>query len=182
MLKSEVAGFSLIELMITIAILGIVLATSASGYRVWIQNTRIRSAAESIENGLQIARAEAVKRNASVQFNFRTRSSWTVCLRPTLPGNCPDPDNSTTIQSRPEAEGSSADITIAPTPAGRTRVSFNNFGQVDAANSPFSSVDIDSTTLSSSDKRNLRVTINLGGSTRMCDPHFVYPADPKGCP
>ena len=169
--------------MIAVVIIGIVLAMGVSSYKVWIENTRIRATAESIQNGLQIARAEAIKRNAMVQFNFRTRSAWTVCLRPSTPSNCPFPDDATTIQSRLESEGASDDITVAPAPAGSTRITFNSFGQVDttAVPPPFTSLQIDNTELAAADKRILRVTVNQGGNTRMCDPKFSYISDPKGC-
>lgn len=172
-------GFTLIELIIAILIIGLVLSMSISSYITWIENTKIRTVASSIQSGLQIARAEAVKRNAPVQFNFRTGGSWTVCLRPAAPGNCPLPDNATTIQSKEEMEGSSASVTVATTP-GVNRVVFNNLGQREAANS-FARVDIDNTAIDAAESRNLRVTIGVGGNTRMCDPAFNYATDPKGC-
>ena len=47
-------GFSLIELMITLAIMGIVLSLGASSYQVWIGNVRIRTTGDAIQNGLQL--------------------------------------------------------------------------------------------------------------------------------
>lgn len=179
----KASGFSLIELMIAVLIIGIVFSFSFSSYQVWIQNTKIRTTAESIQNGLQIARSEAIKRNGFVQFNFRTRSAWTICIRPATPANCPFPDDATTIQSRLETEGGSDTITVAPTPASLTRITFNNYGQVDSAAvpKPFGSVNIDNSGLSSTDKRALRIVISPAGNTRMCDPKFSYTSDPKGC-
>ena len=66
-------GFSLIELMITLAIMGIVLSLGASSYQVWIGNVRIRTTGDAIQNGLQLARGEAVRRNT--QINFQLMSS-----------------------------------------------------------------------------------------------------------
>ena len=60
------------ELLIGIAIIGILLALAAPNFAVWIQNSKIRTAAESIQNGLQLARAEAVRRNAQVRFQLTT--------------------------------------------------------------------------------------------------------------
>lgn len=182
--RARSTGFSLIELMIAVIIIGIVLSMSISSYRTWIQNTKIRATAESIQNGLQLARSEAIKRNTMVQFNFRERAAWTVCVRPVIPGPCPNPDDATTIQSRMEKEGGSEDIVVTPTPSG-TRVTFSNFGRVDNSSTgpdPFTSLDIDNTLLTGSDKRNLRILLSSGGNTRMCDPKFSYPSDPKGCP
>lgn len=72
MMRNLLRGFSLIELLITVAIAGILLAIGASGFRIWIANMRIRTVAESIQNGLQLARGEAVRRNALIRFQLMT--------------------------------------------------------------------------------------------------------------
>lgn len=179
-IRKSNSGFTLIELMITLAIVGILLTISVSSYREWIENTKIRTVASSVQGGLQLARAEAVKRNMGVQFNFRTGSAWTVCLRPATPSNCPMPDTVNTIQSKSETEGSSSTVTVETLPANINRVVFNNLGQVDAAVS-FTGVNVDNTAISPAESKNLRVTIGVGGNTRMCDPAFNYATDPKGC-
>ena len=61
-------GFSLVELMVTVAVLSLLMTLAVPSFAEWIQNSRIRTAAESIQNGLQVARAEAVRRNARVEF------------------------------------------------------------------------------------------------------------------
>jgi type IV fimbrial biogenesis protein FimT len=137
---------------------------------------------------MQLARAEAVKRNGSVQFDLRsTHSAWSVCARPVAPGACPQPDDATTIQSRAAGEGSSADITVTTTDDGP--YVFNSFG---AMISPAPSaadglvriaVDVDSSVLPAADSRDLSIIINLGGGLRMCDPALdASGTDPRRCP
>ena len=65
-------GVTLIELMITITVFGIAISLGAPAYTEWIQNTQIRTAAESVLSGLQLARAEGLKRNATVRFQLMT--------------------------------------------------------------------------------------------------------------
>jgi len=181
-------GVSLIELVVGIAILGIVVGLGVPSYKAWIQNTQIRSAAESIQNGIQLARAEAVKRNASVQFDLRgTSAAWVVCLRPAAPGNCANPDDANTIQSRSAKEGASTNITIASTDA--MPLVFNSFG---AVTSPAPSaadglirltVDVSTSVLSAAESRELKILVGAGGNTRMCDPATTLPtSDPRKCP
>lgn len=173
-------GFTLIELMIAIALLGIVTALGMPSYRTWIENTRIRNAAESIQTGLQKARFEALKRNVPVQFVLGANSAWTIgCV--TVTANCPDP-----IEQRTSKEGSSASISIAAVPAAATTVVFTNLGTVmqspPALTAPFTQVDIDSTTLSATDSRDLRVMLGAGGIGRMCDPYpGLSTSDPRKC-
>lgn len=182
------SGFSLVELMVVIALLGVLATLGVSSYQAWIQNSRIRTAAESIQGGIQIARAEAVSRNASVQFDFRgTNSAWTVCVSPLAPGACPNPDNATTIQSRTASEGSSADINVVASDAGP--YIFNSFGTmtspVPAAVTGLVSigVDVSSSVLSAAESRDLRIVIGVGGSSRMCDPDTgISASDPRKCP
>ncbi len=180
------SGFSLVELMIVIALLGVLATFAVSSYQAWIQNTRIRTAAESIQGGIQMARAEAVSRNASVQLDLRgTNSAWTVCTSPVAPGACPDPDDATTIQSRAASEGSSSDINVIASDAGP--YVFNSFGTmtspVPAAITGLVSIGVDTSVLSAAESRDLRIVIGVGGSSRMCDPDTgISASDPRKCP
>jgi type IV fimbrial biogenesis protein FimT len=176
----KATGFTLIELMTGIAIMAIVMAMGMPSYKTWIQNMRLRNAAESILNGLQLARAEAVRRNAPVQFKLVTGSSWTVgCV--TASTDCPDP-----IQSRAAGDGSSAAITV--TSVDGTTVRFNSLGRrtlpLPTATDPTAiNVDIDPAMLSAAQSRDLRITVNVGGNIRMCDPNVpvTVPPDSRAC-
>jgi len=83
-------GFSLIELMVTIAVAAIMLALAVPNFREWINNSRIRSAAESIQNGLRVARNEAAQRGSPTRFELTSASAatWTVCQLPTGTTTC----------------------------------------------------------------------------------------------
>lgn len=183
-LHRTVSGFSLIELMIAIALLGIVLAMGFPTYTAWTQNVRIRNTAESMQNGLQIARAEAVRRNALVQFVLGANSDWTVGCVNVVPDNDGDGEDDcpALIQSRPTAEGATADIIVTPTPGGSTTVVFNALGAVENAPVPFSQLDVDvsSSVLAPSESRELRLTLGIGGDVRLCDPQLPA-TDVRAC-
>jgi type IV fimbrial biogenesis protein FimT len=192
--KAMTYGFTLIELMITIAIFSITLTFGMSSYRTWVQNTQIRNVAESIQNGFQKARAEAVKRNGSVEFvlgydpnppHLVTNPLWKI----QLPGNtspCLPP--STTLLECANT-GGAKNVTVATTPIATTppdamTITFNNLGMVTAnanASATLAQVDLDST-VSAADLRNLTVTIGLGGNARVCDPNLsASSTDPRRC-
>lgn len=175
------SGFSLIELLIAIAIMATLMGLAVPSFRTWLQNSQIRNAAESFTNGLQKARAEAVGRNANVEFVLGAGSSWVIQV-PDGPDLDTDPDE--VIESRPANEGS-RDVAVAVTPGGATTVTFNNFGGVVAANSdgsaPFTRVDLDSSVLDAADSQELRVTIGVGGNARMCDPNLAAGSSPRAC-
>jgi type IV fimbrial biogenesis protein FimT len=167
-------GFTLIELMIGITILAIVITAGLPSYRQWIQNTQIRNASESILNGMQRARAEAVSRNTNVAFTLGGGSLWTVT----------QVSNGDPVDSKPNAEVP-ADVVVTPTPNDATTITFGNLGgRVNNADGtpPITRIDIDSSTLAAEDSRDLRITIDAGGGVRMCDPTVVSEADPRLCP
>jgi type IV fimbrial biogenesis protein FimT len=170
-------GFTLIEMMIAIVILSLMLAIAMPSYSIWIQNTRIRSAAESFLNGLQLARNEAVRRNSAVQFVVGVGSAWTVSCTAVTPGCLV----TTPIQSRSAKEGSSSDVTVAASDGATIR--FDSFGRMSfpvPALGTKVTFNIDNTKLSATDSRDLRVTVDTGGNVRMCDPNVVAP-DVRHC-
>lgn len=63
-------GFSLIELMVVVAIAGILLGLGVSSFNTMLATTRTRSTAESILSGLRLARSEAIRRNAPMRFQL----------------------------------------------------------------------------------------------------------------
>lgn len=71
-------GMSLVEILVAVAILAILLAAAAPDFSSWIQNTKIRNAAEAMQNGLNLAKSEAVHRNTVAQFVSCGSSSWDV--------------------------------------------------------------------------------------------------------
>jgi len=186
----------LIELMIGLAVAAILLGLAVPNFSIFIQNTRIRNAAESIQNGLMLARSEAVRRNANVRFVLGTGSSWTVGCE-TANADCP-----ASIQARSAAEGSTdsivatsevaSDGTVNTSPTFTDTVSFNGLGRVVPSTLPvgshaffdvMNSSGAASCAVSGGDMRCLQVVVTSGGQVRMCDPklHLSNPSDPQAC-
>jgi type IV fimbrial biogenesis protein FimT len=166
------AGFTLIELMITIVILAILLYVALPNFAVWMQNTQIRTAGEAILNGMQLARAEAIRRNVNVELRMDISSGWTARVAGT----------GEVIQSRLAGEGSGAAlVTIAP--VGATTVTFSSFGSV-ATNSDgtptVTEIKIDSPAIAAADSRELCILVRTGGNVRLCDPQ-VFAPDTRTC-
>lgn len=67
-MKYAARGFSLIELMIVVAIMGTLLSLALPSFSVYLRNVKLRSATEMFIAGLQLARSEAVRMNTSVEF------------------------------------------------------------------------------------------------------------------
>ncbi len=79
------AGFTLIELLVGITIVGILFIMGVPSFKSWIQNAQIHTATEAIQNGLELARAEAVRRNTLVRFQLTSTVDNTCVLTPGTP-------------------------------------------------------------------------------------------------
>ena len=65
-------GYTLIELMTVIAIIGISASMVIPNVIGWLPKYRLRSGAEEIQSALQLARLGAIKQNTSATVNFDT--------------------------------------------------------------------------------------------------------------
>jgi type IV fimbrial biogenesis protein FimT len=194
----NLAGFSLIELLITITLVGILAVMGAPAFTNWIQSSQIRTAAESISDGLQLARAEAVRRNTAVRFNLTSASGlvdWEICATANSP--CPSTD---IIQKRSNTEGSvNARIGVYNNGDGNNatnyatiitagnelpaHATFNGLGRT-VSDGTSNVIRVDVTNSVNANARRLVITVGMpGGEIRMCDPALTAtnPTDPKAC-
>ena len=59
-------GFTLIELMVTVSVLGVLLAIALPSFQPLIERWRVRQVESHLESSLQFARSEAIKRGGNV--------------------------------------------------------------------------------------------------------------------
>lgn len=72
-------GFTLVEMLMVLAVVGIMVAVALPSMRTQLSNADIRAVAEEMRSGLELARTEAIRRNTSVQFR-RNGVGWTVVV------------------------------------------------------------------------------------------------------
>ena len=190
---SRSRGFTIVELLVTITVLGIVLMLGLPNLSAWLQNTQIRNSAEAMVAGLQLARTEALRRNRLVRFNLVDTLDascslavagphWVVSMADPA-SNC-SADASLTLdppfilQKRSSQEGSQN----AAINASASSVTFNGLGSAAGA------LQISVTNPSggacqsaAGPMRCLQVNVSSSGSVRMCDPAVTDATDPRKC-
>jgi type IV fimbrial biogenesis protein FimT len=62
-------GFTLVEVMVVLAILAILLGIGMPGYRTLIAQQRVKTTATDLHSALALARSEAIKRNRMVTLS-----------------------------------------------------------------------------------------------------------------
>ncbi len=188
-------GMTMIEIVITVAIIGLLMALAAPSAATWIQNTQLRNAAEAVLNGIQLARVEAIKRNQVVAFQLTDANStaWQVCLFDVIANTCSAAAGAQ-LASRGASEGSPnarlgadfvpGDPTVALSPGDNVPsiLAFDTFGRLAATNpNNLVRVDVRNPVISPAAERRMVILISIGGQVRMCDPKLSKAVNPQGC-
>ena len=73
--RKEMAGFTLVELMLVVVLLGIFAAIALPGFTTLVNSNKVEAASNELSNLLQYARSEAVNRGDSVTLTL-TGTDW----------------------------------------------------------------------------------------------------------
>lgn len=194
-------GFTLIEFVVTVTILALLILAVAPSMSTWLRNTRIRSVAEVLQNGLQQARNEAVRRNQNVSFWLVSLSapgtldngcvlssssgSWVVSVSSPESACAVAPSTNTApmIVAANAVGDTGFGVSVAAAQidgAAATNVTFNGFGHVVAGASTIAKIDVNNM-VPGDDFRPLRIEVASAGSVRMCEPLVASASDPRRC-
>lgn len=178
-------GFTLVELLVGLAIFAFLLMIATPTMIQFMGNSRIRNTADSLAAGLRQAQVEALKRNRDVQFIVNPAVGWRI--------NDPDPVLGGPVQDEPFSTG--ATVTVTAVPPGTTTVVYSGLGQyrpdgtagAPPAPGPVQRLRVTSSTMTSPHDLEVIVDPALGVGVRVCDPQFSNAAaDPVkaaiGCP
>ena len=124
-------GFTLIELMVTVAIIGIVAAIAVGSLNTLLPRYRTKSAARQVRGDLQKAKLEAVKQNETVLVDFNVASgtnpgSCITCFDKDSDDDCDSADDIITQTNMGDYAG--IELQSASFTSGISRFSFNSRG------------------------------------------------------
>lgn len=190
-------GVSLLEVLIGLAIFVMLYLVALPNFQTSIQDSQIRTAAESIVNGLKLARAEAIRRNSQVQFKLVNQldgravaggTDWQI-----VPGELSTSGTlnfTTAMQTRSGKDGTpnariggkaTLDFTAAAAAGAGlpVNITFNSLGRMTNTVTQISQIDV--TNKTSTSARRLSIIITPGGQVRLCDPKLQLSINPQGC-
>lgn len=199
-------GFTLIEAMIGLAIVGISLAIGIPAVSNWVRATKVQGAGEFYAEGFRMARAEAIKHKSSSRIVLNTnavsgQADWQVdiCFPATMaPCNDTAGSWSTTLVGATIRPGMVSDFksvyrsaenlpgtgfmsqTLAP--VGANEVYYTSLGWVDTAVMPrITAVSMVPVAGSGFVFEPVAVGITLAGMASKCRPDVLAP-DSRSCP
>lgn len=195
-------GFTLVELMVTIALLSVLLMAVLPDVSMWMRNLNIKSTSSTLMAGLSSAREQAVRRNRVVRFSLvdlpdnstmtnncslsGSGRSWVVSLAdPT--GKCAADISSTDepmiLARQVTGDGGTKSKVTAVDAAGKSAswIAFDQFGRVQTSATTITQIDVDAVK-TDDENRPLRILISPAGDARLCDTKVNIVGDPRKCP
>lgn len=201
-------GFTLIELVVTLAVLALLAMATMPSIADWLRNARLRNMTESIQTGIQQARSEAVRRNRDVTFwlvnlptagvldntctlsNGSNANGWVVSVDDPS-GQC-GAANSTTVTpmiaaraATPGAAGVSVTASNVAANAAASSVTFSGIGRVvTSAGTPARNLDriVMAYASANAEDRPLQLDLDVSGGVRRCDLAVTDTSDQRACP
>jgi len=198
-------GFTLIELMIAVVVLGVLLAIAVPNMGAWMVSTKARSASEFYLEGFSMARRQAVTHNAASRIVLSPNTGngqfdWQVDLCFPRPGTpCNDISgswSSTATQAGNDPEGTagftsvfrsatslppSETLAASVLPAGATAVYYTPLGWVDTSVTRLTQLRFDPSARYAHDVPVAAVAVSLAGMASRCDPTKAA-GDSRACP
>jgi type IV fimbrial biogenesis protein FimT len=205
--SGRTAGFTMIEMAVTLTIFAILVLLGVPSMTTWIRNNKVRTVSDSLQTGLRLAQAESLRRSRQVVFALTNSTAPTTIPLPavvdgtswaiyTVPSMTDGSEVPTFIQS---GVLSNASTNVQVGSNGTAAVCFNSMGRLTSNSSANVTlvtggancvqptvgappVQIFNINTPGAD-RPLQVNLGLGGQVHMCDPGVaISDAHPEGCP
>lgn len=167
------AGFTLIEMMVVIAIITILASIAVPSFNSLFDRSRLRGAADALFGDLQFARMEAIRNNQVVFVNFKTGSSWCYGMKVGSACDCSQPSTDANYCSLKLANaGGNAGVTLSST----TFSADPSFDPVQGL-----ATQAGSATFTSTGSAQAQIGLSLLGTVSLCTPSGAISAGYSAC-
>lgn len=197
-------GFTLIELMVTLAVFAILCLLAMPSFNTWIANDRVRAVAQDMANGLRLAQTEALRRSRQSVFALITdpnpaesanagapgyhavnsnATNWAVSIAPSALDNSASTSTGTFVHGGTLGHDIGASVAIS----GPAVLCFDSVGRmvtdggasgVGACGAPSASGPpaLIYAIKSAASDHPLQIEVGLGGQVRLCNPARALPS------
>lgn len=203
LMRHRAQGFTLIELIVTISIAALLISAAIPTFGSWINNAKVRSAAESLQNSVRLAQAEALSRGQQTVVILTSGTpawdstpvtngrNWAVHAQPLA--NSAEAAATASATTHPYIDGSTYATQQGVAVTGPALLCFNSSGRLVSSTS-VAVPNAGSATCATapvtyevkhgtSVDRSYKVMVSLGGKVRMCDANkTLSTSNPDGCP
>jgi len=171
-------GFTLVELMVALAIFGFLILLAGPQLTTLLSNSQVRNATESVYNGVQRAQAAAIQNNGPARLVLDPTTGtggWQIHIsvdgavparNPATPCGTPSGAPSVNPTQLFCAKDGAASASITPTPGDATTITFDAYGRIQCNTDDTLACDgsknlqwIDVASVNNSSARPLRVCI-----------------------
>lgn len=176
-------GFTLIEMMLAVAIIGILSAATLPSFRNFLSGQKLNASSNNVYTAMQLAKATAIQQNASmtVLFNKGT-GQWCIFNRQISPNSTTCNMGSNALENgvvKKYIEPLNSDISIASVPTDAAQITYDSFGRVVA--NPDTSATLTSLAYTLRNDTSKATTVQLAnGLIRLCDPKKPT-GNPQAC-
>jgi type IV fimbrial biogenesis protein FimT len=174
-------GFTLIELMIALALFALLLLLAIPTYTTFLSNAQVRNAAEAMLNGVQLAQNAAVGGNQQVQLIVAPAAGWQIAFVNPDTSAGPPPQ----VPAPFQLAEASPQAAVTTTPVGSTEITFDAFGRIvpnPDASQTISCIKVTNPNNGNARALNVIVSNSLQSTgTKLCDP-AAAPTEPQACP
>ncbi len=195
--ENRAAGFTLIEMVVTMTIFALLVALTVPTMRTWVANAKVRAVADSLQNGIRLAQTEALRRSRQVAFaltdsanplpGFTASTTGSYWAAQTIPADASE--SAVIVGSGPVTAAGTA-ITVTGPPVA---LCFNSVGRLVTQYSPGISGTLCLSPASAAGwqyvvsqaplaDHSMTVQVALGGQIHLCDSTQTLSAsNPYGC-
>lgn len=202
--RARRAGFSMVEMMIALVVLGILVALGTPPMLRWVLSSKAGAATEFYADGIRVARAQAIGHNSASRFvlteNANGQMDWQVDICFAAAVACNDvggvwSTTTTVAGGDPEGVGgfksvfrsasalpTQVDLAESFLPLGSTTIYFTSLGWVDTTvNGRVQRITLAPSLARGGAFATNALAISLAGMVSKCDP-TVAAHDSRGCP